>query len=340
MKVNMDHRATLDWSYKGMRTLVLESDSLKVSILLDKGSDIFELIYKPLGVDVLWHSPIGYRNPAGYVLNGASLENSFHDFYGGGWNDIFPNYGKSSSNRGTEFGEHGESALLSWSCLHTSEENNSASGQLAVRCVRYPLRAEKTLSLSESELRISEDIVNTADHEIEFSWAQHIAYGEPFIGPGTKIEIPGGAAKTSTFPVHGSRLKQETNFKWPSAPATSGKDIDLTRIPARSERIQEDFPIIELASAEYSLYNSDLDLGVKVSWDREVFPHLWYWLNWGVPDYAYFGRGRTLALEPTTSFTGGGLAADIKGGCAKVLMPGSKLHAEVKMEFSQMKAHK
>jgi hypothetical protein len=54
--------ALMDWSLKGMRTLTLENKLLRVSVLLDKGSDIFEVKYKPLDLDVIWHAPWGYRN--------------------------------------------------------------------------------------------------------------------------------------------------------------------------------------------------------------------------------------------------------------------------------------
>ncbi len=327
-------KASLDWSFKGMRTLVLEDRRLKVSVLPDKGSDIFELIYKPLEVDLMWHSPIGYRNPAGYIQSGIGAD-AFHDFYGGGWNDIFPNYGNPSENRGTKFGQHGESALLPWECTDLKEENSDVSAKLSVECVKYPVKAEKIICLdsTKGELTISEDLINLAEQEVEISWAQHIAYGEPFISKDLEVNIPAVRAVTSTFPVPYSRLTPNKEFDWPNAPALEGKNFDLTIIPPRDEKVQEDFPITQLTSPEYTLYNAKFDLGVKVSWNREAFPYLWYWLNWGIPDYPYFGRGRTLALEPTTSSTGNGLADDIKAGCATVLQPGSKTHGEVKLSI-------
>jgi galactose mutarotase-like enzyme len=325
-------KASLDSSFKGMRTLVLENSELKASVLLDKGSDIFELIYKPLEVDLMWHSPIGYRNPTGYIQSGIGGD-AFHDFYGGGWNDIFPNYGKPSENRGTKFGQHGESALLRWECTDLKEGNSDVSAKLSVECVKYPIRAEKTISLhsTSGDLTISEDLINLAEHQVEISWAQHIAYGEPFVSNNLEVSVPALRAVTSTFPVPYSKLPPSKEFDWPKAPASDGKNLDLTIIPPRSERVQEDFPITQLNSPEYILYNPNLDLGVRVSWNSEAFPYLWYWLSWGVPDYPYFGRGRTLALEPTTSSTGNGLANDIKAGCARVLQPGSKTHGEVKL---------
>jgi hypothetical protein len=327
--------ASLDWSFKGMNTLALENKFLKVSVLLDKGSDIFELIYKPKDIDLMWHTPIGYRNPKSYIQNSANPSDTFHDYYGGGWNDIFPNYGNPSANRGAKFVGHGESALLPWTCDAIDDGNGAATAKLSVNCVRYPIAAKKkiTLDVSMPLLTISEDIANLGEQEVEISWAQHIAYGEPFIGEDLEIEIPAIRAMTSSFKVSYTRLVHRKQFAWPRAPGVDGKKVDLSKIPPREAQVQEDFPITELKARRYRLYNKKLDLGVEVSWNS-AFPNLWYWLSWGVPDYPYFGRGRTLALEPTTSSTGNGLADDIKAGSAKVLRPKEKLHGEIRFNVS------
>lgn len=333
-------KVCLDWSYKGMRTVILENRLVKVSILLDKGSDIFELIYKPLEIDLMWHSPTGYRNPISHIQDVTSPADVFHDYYGGGWNDIFPNYGNPSSNRGAKFVGHAESALLPWNCLETSEKDGVASVTLSVDCVRYPIRAEKRITLAPDrpELTISEEIVNLGEQDIEISWAQHIAYGEPFVGPDLIVNVPATRSVTSTFDVSNSRLAPGMEFKWPLAPGLDGSKVDLSKIPDKSKRVQEDLPILGLESAYYDVYNTSLDLGVRVNWDKKAYPYLWYWLYWGVLDYPFFGRGRTLALEPTTSSRGMGLADDIKHGSAKTLAKGSKLHADLTLDIFRKKA--
>lgn len=44
--------------YKGLKTIVMENELLKVTILVDKGTDIIEFLYKPKDVDFMWgHHP-------------------------------------------------------------------------------------------------------------------------------------------------------------------------------------------------------------------------------------------------------------------------------------------
>jgi hypothetical protein len=84
--------------FKGYRTLVLENEKIKVSILLDKGADIIEFLYKPLDVNFLWHSPLelngNNKNPVARPLDGGS----FFDIYEGGWQELFPSIPDSDLN--------------------------------------------------------------------------------------------------------------------------------------------------------------------------------------------------------------------------------------------------
>lgn len=323
---------SLDWTYRGMKTLVLESDLVKISVLLDKGSDVFEVVYKPLDIDVIWHSPNGYKDPRIHIERISRQEDEFADNYGGGWNDVFPNYGFASSNRGVKFGAHGESALIPWSCRGVETDDGRAMAKLSTSCVRYPLSAEKTLTLDGSRFTVSENILNIGEQAIELSWAQHIAYGEPFVSQDLQIEIPAIRAVSHGYEMSHERIKRDTSFKWPFAPGISGGTVDLSKIPERNLRVQEDFPIIELASPIYRLYNPSLDLGVELRWNS-AFPYLWYWLNWGIQDYPYFGRARTLALEPTTTTNTTGLKNQIGDGTAITLPAGEKLHGEIEMNL-------
>ncbi len=75
--------------YKGLRTIFLENEKIRVGILVDKGTDIFEFLYKPKDVNFMWKSYLGIKDtnfiPASYIKEG-----NFLDFYNGGWPELFP----------------------------------------------------------------------------------------------------------------------------------------------------------------------------------------------------------------------------------------------------------
>jgi Cu(I)/Ag(I) efflux system membrane protein CusA/SilA len=52
---------------KGFRALVMENEKIRATILLDKGSDVYELLYKPVDIDFMLRSPLELngqnRNP-------------------------------------------------------------------------------------------------------------------------------------------------------------------------------------------------------------------------------------------------------------------------------------
>lgn len=72
------------YTYLGMRTLVMENDQLRISILVDKGTETYELLYKPKDLDFMWLSENGIQNPNQYLStssdpNWRSLGHSYFD---------------------------------------------------------------------------------------------------------------------------------------------------------------------------------------------------------------------------------------------------------------------
>ena len=57
---NYGCRVSDSWTYRGLKTVVLENELLRIVILADKGADIYQFVYKPLDVDFLWRSHLQY----------------------------------------------------------------------------------------------------------------------------------------------------------------------------------------------------------------------------------------------------------------------------------------
>ena len=67
-----------------------------------KGSDVAELTYKPLDLDLFFHAPTGYRKPGSIVGTCKRSEGEFREYYGGGWQDILPFAGNEPVKTGSE----------------------------------------------------------------------------------------------------------------------------------------------------------------------------------------------------------------------------------------------
>src|SRR5689334_11386819 len=97
--------------YRGLRTVTLENEIIRVTVLADKGSDIIEFLHKPTDTDFMWRSPQGVQNPATFVPTLPRPDGAFLDYYEGGWQECLPTGGGPAEYGGASFGAHGEVCL-------------------------------------------------------------------------------------------------------------------------------------------------------------------------------------------------------------------------------------
>ncbi len=71
----------------------LENELLRVGVLADKGTDVFEFNYKPKDMDFVWLTAGGVRNPTSYLSTSPDTLATFVDYYPGGWQEILPESG-------------------------------------------------------------------------------------------------------------------------------------------------------------------------------------------------------------------------------------------------------
>lgn len=337
-------RISTDWTYKGMRTLILENEYLRVVSLLDKGSDIIEIRYKPLDIDFMWHSPLDYRNPKMSVESCSRSDGSFLDYYGGGWQDIIPNAGSACSHRGVEWGLHGGTALMPWSCTIEKGEKQEVRAHLMVSCCCYPLSINKRLILKEGQrsFAIKEKVTNNSEQDLEFSWLQHVAFGEPFLKSASLINLAARKGVVHTPEIPGSSLPPGKEFSWPLTTDKEGKEVDLSVIPSREVRAHDLVYLTDVEDGWYALTNTEKRLGFGLVWDKGVFPHIWFWRPLGGAwNHPWFGRAWAIALEPCTSWPATGLSNQISKGTAARLEGGQSIETDVKVviytDFSQVK---
>jgi hypothetical protein len=312
-------RITDDLLYKGMRTLFLENELLRVGILLDKGADIFQFLYKPADVDFLWRSPQGLVPPSRFTATRAAGSGAFLDSYHGGWQEILPG-GGPADYRGAELGLHGEVTHLGWECAILEDRPERIRVRLSVDCIRMLLEA------GQPTLFIEEILTNTSPEDMDLMWGHHPAFGAPFLKEGVRLFLPAGEAQ-----VHSPRfaesglLEPGACFPWPLAP-TNGHAIDLARVPGPQAGFAELLYLKNLSGGWYAVLDPEQKVGFGLSWPLEIFPYLWFWMVYGrAPGYPWWNRAYVIALEPWTSIPNS-LDQALQTGTTRHLKGGERLN--------------
>ena len=96
------------WTFRGLKTAVIENEVLRVVVLIDKGADIYQLVHKPTDTDFMWRSPWGVRDPRRFTPTTGSPPNVWLDYYEGGWQTVLPGGGFPSVYGLADMGLHAE----------------------------------------------------------------------------------------------------------------------------------------------------------------------------------------------------------------------------------------
>jgi len=201
-----------------------------------------------------------------------------------------------------------------------------------VSCSCYPLSINKWLILKQGQksFTIKEKVTNNSEQDLEFSWLQHVAFGEPFLRPGNLVNLAAKKAVVHTPEIAGSNLPPGKEFTWPVVTDKEGKEVDLSIIPRKEVRSHDLVYITNVEDGWYALTNTEKRLGFGIVWDKRVFPHIWFWRPLGGAwNHPWFGRAWAIALEPCTSWPATGLSDQIRKGTAAKIEGGQSIETDI-----------
>ena len=321
------------WTYRGLKTVVMENSEIRVMILADKGADIYSFVHKPTDTEFMWRSPWGVRDPRKFVPSTGSTQGMWLDYYEGGWQTALPHGGYPDEVYGAEFGLHAELNNLPWDATIVEDSPDRVAVNFKTKGVRMPVAADMTLSLEEgsSTLKLSKTAINEGEEDVEIVWLEHIAIGPPFLSDKCRLYVPD--CKVLTHPetfVDTQKLALGWEGDWPMVPSVDGGEIDFREIPPKEDRSLDMAYMTGMSEGWYAVHNKQTKVGFAVSFPSDVFQYLWYWRNlgggWGYP---WYGRCYNVGLEPCTSWDNRGLRHSMENGSARPLAAGDTLTVEI-----------
>ncbi len=321
------------WTYRGLKTVVLENELIRVLVLADKGADVYSFVHKPSDTEFMWRTPWGVRDPQKFVPTTGAPASLWLDQYEGGWQTVVPHGGFPDTVYGAEMGLHGELNTMPWDCAVVEDSVKRVAVRFRAKGVRMPFAVEKTLSVEAGSgtLSVDEAVTNEAEEPCEAVWLEHIAIGGPFLSEKCRLYLP--QCKVINHPVDVapmSKLKHGHEGTWPKSKLKSGRDVDFSRIPPKSDRSLDMAYFTDMEHGWYALTNEDTGVGFAVSFPSSVFKYLWFWRNLaGGFGYPWYGRCYNVGLEPCTSFHNGGLKQAMENKTALKFKAGQTVRAVV-----------
>lgn len=276
------HRAQRNWGARvheiallGLDAVVLENAALRVTVLAGKGTDIVEFLYKPLDIDFAPLSPGGIRDPRTLSGDAADPVAAFMESYPGGWQEVLPNGGAPGAHAGARYGQHGELALVPWDHAIERDDADGVTVAFEVALRTVPLRLVKRLSLDRATPELRIEETLVNESDVE-------------------VDVMWGHHIAFGPPFLSGETRLETAVDAPTLGAASSIDYlgGLDTYTIRDDRV-----------------------GLRVSWDARTMPYLWVWQeHGGTRQYPWWGRLRTVGLEPFSSHPTDGLAEAVRNG--------------------------
>ncbi len=304
-----------------IKAVILENSQLSLNVFPELGAKIYDLIYKPIRKNVLWHNPQvkPRRVPFG---------TAFDDVWCGGWDEIFPN--DAPSIVGSEkYPDMGEIWSIPWDYSIISRRESGKDAVTLTTSTTGPISPCKitrsvTLVKDEPAFHLSYTLKNVGDTTTRFLWKLHPSFE---INDSSSILIPG---RTGIVDPRYQSLYDRSGHKyqWPNTTGIDGATIELDKVPPPSAHTCSLHYVTDLREGWAKLRNPRDNYQITISFPKEVFHTIWLFLAYGGYRSLY-----TVVIEPSTSYPYD-LAEAIREGRHSSLQPDQTLECKVDAELA------
>jgi len=272
---------------EGWHALVVGDDTLRATVLPERGAEVHSLMHVPTDTELLFQAPWGLRPP-------SPERTGFLDRYAGGWQELFPSANDETVYRGRTIPFHGEVALLEWDCVE-----DEGALHCSVQCVETPFRLERTMRF-DGGLVLDERVENVGDEPAEFTWGHHLVLGPPFLEAGCRLDIP--ARTIVTIPElweETARLEPGQRSPWPHALLRRGGTVDLREVPGPEAGSHDDVYLTDLDGEVITVHGRQLSF--RLRFDPAVFRWVISWQPYGGAIAEPLAGSYALGIEPWVS---------------------------------------
>jgi hypothetical protein len=274
-----------DARINGIRSITLDNEWLRVSILPEIGGKIYDLISKPTGRNFLWHNPRVLPQP--YPVEAAMV-----DFWCGGWDDIFPTC-ESCEFQGLQYPALGELHKVQFGVDDLCVDGADGVARLSAFTHISPVKAEKTITVRGPVVHVRSEITNLGPLPLDFIWGTHPAF-QPSRQMILRLPAKTGIVAHSSGPNFGEKGQR---YAWPNLNTTAGTVVDMSRVYGMDAKGFCGHYATDLAEGWYALEDPETGEGVVVKFPVDLCPYIWMWLGYGG------WRGHwVLIIEPYTSY--------------------------------------
>lgn len=321
----------LNTEINGWRAVRLSNAAIQVTVLPEKGADIYEFIDRASGMDVLMKTPWGLQPPGSPPRRGSGDDKFLHN-YEGAWQELLPNTGPSCTHAGKQMPVHGEVATVPWTLSVDRDGAENVCIRLEVQCRRLPLVLTRRMSLSGSSptLILEETVRNVSDEKVAFVWGHHPVLGAPFLEAGCHLRVANCIAHTPEVPFDPANASYAPDQRapWPCIRRIDGREVDLQLIPGPDANTHDHACLSELERGWIEVENPRLGLAFSLEWDPGVFRWINNWRPFGGSHAAPLDGIYGVALEPWASR--GNLADAVATGKALSLEGGGILETSLR----------
>ncbi len=264
--------------------LTLENELISMTLFLPKGGEIIGLTHKATGTQLI-RQVEGYQEAYERILasEGNYEDNFLNEYTTGGWFEMFPHAGGIIEDDRSGSTVHGELRYRPFVAEILSEGPDEVVVRLTAEGIKVPWKMTRTISLSNGDpsFTLKEKAENTGDAPLPIMWGHHITFGMPFI-EGAEIDCP-----ATTIIANKTGVKSEY-------PTWEGIDVRTT-MPPSPEGFRMMF-LTGFSEGWYTITNPSMHLSIRVEFDKELFPVVWYWNTRGGTDNLH----DSFAMEPVS----------------------------------------